>query len=320
MKKTGILLVLLAAVAAYAQQSDSTAAMDGPSGTAPTSVTFPFERVQTPTHADLYCAGAINQQKLPNVNFVAGGLQTPNTTRYTTGQLIFLEGSGYQVGQEYSVLRETVNPSKHEIFSGQAHILKGLGQPYSDEGVIKIVDTRQKMAVAQIEYACDGILPGDILVAYTERPAVSFHPPVRFDRFAPAGAKTSGRIVMSRDFDGMVATGSKVYLNVGSNQGVKPGDYFRAVRLYTADKHDEADALSFAASQVDDTQQNPPTVDPDFLKHSKGPAIHTASLPRRAVGEIVVLSATPTTATGMIVFAMEEVHVGDGVELDDQQQ
>jgi hypothetical protein len=320
MKKTGILLVLLAAVAAYAQQSDSTAAIDGPAGTAPTSVTFPFERVQTPTHADLYCAGFINQQALPNTNFVAGGLQTPNTTRYTVGQLVYLAGGGYQVGQEYTVLRETVNPSKHEIFSGQAHILKGLGQPYADQGLIKIVDTRQKMAVAQIEYSCDGILPGDILVAYAERPAVSFHPPVRFDRFAPAGAKTSGRIVMARDFDGLVATGSKVYLNVGSNQGVKPGDYFRAVRLYTADKNDEADTLSFAASQIDDTQKNPPAIDPNFLNRTKGGAIHTANLPRRSVGEIVVLSSTPTTATGMIVFALEEVHVGDGVELDEQPQ
>src|SRR5882762_6125087 len=118
MKKTGILLVLLATVAAYAQ-SDSPATMDGPSGTAPTSVTFPFERVQTPTHADLYCAGFINQQSLPNANFIAGGLQTPNTTRYVTGQLVYLAGSGYQVGQEYTVLRELRNPNKHELFTGQ---------------------------------------------------------------------------------------------------------------------------------------------------------------------------------------------------------
>jgi hypothetical protein len=30
----------------------------------------------------------------------------------------------------------------------------------------------------------------------------------------------------------------------------------------------------------------------------------------------VVISTTPTTATGMVVFAMESVHLGDGVELD----
>jgi hypothetical protein len=42
-------------------------------------------------------------------------------------------------------------------------------------------------------------------------------------------------------------------------------------------------------------------------------------LPRRALGEVVVLSVTPTTSTGMIVFALEEVHAGDWVELDEQQ-
>jgi hypothetical protein len=55
------------------------------------------------------------------------------------------------------------------------------------------------------------------------------------------------------------------------------------------------------------------------MTKTKGPNIHVADMPRRAVGEIVILSATPTTSTGMIVFSLEDVHVGDGVELDDQQ-
>jgi hypothetical protein len=42
-------------------------------------------------------------------------------------------------------------------------------------------------------------------------------------------------------------------------------------------------------------------------------------LPRRAVGEIVVIGVTPTTATGMVIFSMEDVHAGDGVELDQVQ-
>jgi hypothetical protein len=36
------------------------------------------------------------------------------------------------------------------------------------------------------------------------------------------------------------------------------------------------------------------------------------------VGELVILGVTPTTSTGMIVFALEDVHPGDGVELDEQ--
>ena len=34
------------------------------------------------------------------------------------------------------------------------------------------------------------------------------------------------------------------------------------------------------------------------------------------MGEIVILGVTNTTATGMIVFALEDVHAGDGIELD----
>jgi hypothetical protein len=61
-------------------------------------------------------------------------------------------------------------------------------------------------------------------------------------------------------------------------------------------------------------------VDPGLFEKSNGPVIHVKDLPRRAVGEIVVIGVTPTTATGMIVFAMEDMHVGDGVELDEAQQ
>jgi len=74
---------------------------------------------------------------------------------------------------------------------------------------------------------------------------VQFHPPLRFDRFLPTGSKVSGRIVMGKDFDAELGTGQKLYFNVGSNQGVKVGDYFRAVRNYEADLHDPVDSLSF---------------------------------------------------------------------------
>jgi len=52
-----------------------------------------------------------------------------------------------------------------------------------------------------------------------------------------------------------------------------------------------------------------------FTKTS-GPQIHVHDMPRRSVGEIVIISTTPTTATGMITSSLEDVHVGDGVELE----
>jgi hypothetical protein len=62
-----------------------------------------------------------------------------------------------------------------------------------------------------------------------------------------------------------------------------------------------------------------PSFEAKRFTRTNGPDIHVADLPRRAVGEVVILSVTPTTSTGMVVFALEDVHAGDAVELDEQQ-
>lgn len=321
MKKIGLLL-LLAATAAGAQSPGDPLVPESPApqGTLPTTVSFPIERVQMPTYSDLYCAGFISRQSLPDANFVEGGLQTPSTTKFTNGEVVYLRGSGYTLGAQYEIIRALRDINEYEMFPGQRKLLKATGQPYMEVGRVRIIDTRSKAAVAQIEYSCDPINPGDTAIPFAEKTTVPFHPPVRFDRFLPTGSKVSGRIVMGKDFDSELGTGQKVYFNVGANQGVKVGDYFRAVRSYEADLNDPVDSLSFKAAISEDTQKKLPSVDPAMFTRSNGPVIHVRDLPRRAVGEIVVIGTTATTATGMVVFAMEDVHAGDGVELDEQQQ
>lgn len=321
MKKTGLLVLVLTA-AAWAQSGPDPLAAEGnvPSGVIPTTANFPVQRVQMPTYADVYCAGFINRQTLPDANFVAGGLQIPSTTKFVRGDVVYLQGSGYTAGAQYEVLRALRDLNEYETFPGQKKLLKATGQPYMEVGRVRVLDTRNKTAVAQVEYSCDPVNPGDTLVPYAEKQMVPFHAPLRFDRFLPTGSKVSGRIVMGKDFDSELGTGQKVYFNVGQNQGVKVGDYFRAVRNYEADLHDPVDSLSFKAAISEDTQKKEPSIDPHMFTKGNGPVIHVRDLPRRAVGEIVVIGVTPTTATGMIVFAMEDVHAGDGVELDEQAQ
>lgn len=316
MKKTG-LLVLLLATAAWAQtNADSPAPFEAPQGTAPTTNSFPTDRMQTPTYSDMYCAGFISKQTLPDANYVAGGLQTPSTTKFTRGDMIYLHGTGYTAGAEFEILRALRDMDEYEMFPGQRKLLKQTGQPYEEVARVKIIDTRSRTAIGQIEFACDGVNPGDTVIPFAEKQMVNFHSPIRFDRFLPASGKVSGRIVMGKDFDSQLGTGNKVYLNVGANQGVKIGDYFRAVRSYDEDLKDPVDSLSFKAAIAEDTQKKTPSVDPKFLTKTNGPEIHVRDLPRRSVGEIVIIGVTNTTATGMVVFAVEDVHAGDGVELD----
>ncbi len=319
MQKLGALL-LLAATAGWAQSATPAAPANSPTpeGTIVTSANFPVEHVQMPTRADVYCGGFISKHTMPDAHFVDGGLDTPETTKYVNGNIVYLRGSGYTAGSRYEIIRELRDINEYEMFPGQFKLLKATGQPYAEVGVVRILDTRSRSAIAQVEFSCDPINPGDTAIPYVEKQMVEFHPPLRFDRFLPTRSKVSGRILMGRDFDSELGTGQKVYFNVGSNQGVKVGDYFRAVRNYEADLHDPVDSLSFRATVSEDTQMKQPSFDPGLWEKGNGPVIHVRDLPRRAVGEIVVIGTTPTTATGMIVFAMEDVHAGDGVELDEQ--
>ena len=315
MKKTG-LFVLLLATAAWAQTTTDPSTFQAPDGTTPTSNSFPTERIPTPTYADLYCAGFISRQILPDANYIIGGNHTPTTTHFTRGDIVYLRGTGYTNGAEYEVVRALRDINEYEMFPGQAKLLKETGQPYQEMGRVKVIDTRSKAAIAQIEYACDGMAPGDTAIPFAEKQMIPAHGPVRFDRYLPASNKVSGRIVMGKDFDSQMGTGHKLYINVGSNQGVKIGDYFRAVRTYDADLNDPVDSLSFRAALAEDTQKKMPSFDPQLFEKADGPVIHVRDLPRRAVGEIVIIGVTNTTATGMVVFSMEDVHAGDGVELD----
>ena len=178
--------------------------------------------------------------------------------------MVYLQGTGYTTGAEYEVIRALRDVNEYEMFPGQQKLLKETGQPYEEVGRVKVIDTRSKTAIAQIEYACDGVNPGDTTIPFAEKQTRHL-PRVRSALTAscPPASKVSGRIVMGKDFDSQLGTGQKVYINVGSNQGVKIGDYFRAVRSYEADLKDPVDSLSFKAAIAEDTQKKTPSVDPD---------------------------------------------------------
>src|SRR5271155_3785457 len=106
MKKTGLLLLLVVSATWAVAQQSTAAATPNASGIVDTSANVPFVRFQTPTAADIYCAGFLTKERVPDANYVNGGLETPGSTKFGNGQLVYLAGRGYQVGQQYSVVRE----------------------------------------------------------------------------------------------------------------------------------------------------------------------------------------------------------------------
>ena len=313
MKRAVLIGLMMLPLSLVAQQNDAT-----PQGTIAVSETFPVEKVQKPTNADLYCAGFIGKAADVHDRYVAGGLSSPFTTQFANDEAIFLHGKGYEAGQEYTIIRELKDPNRYEVFPGQWAAVKAAGHPYEELARVKVVDTRSKMAIAHVEFSCDTVLPGDLAIPFVDKSTVEFHPPMRFDRFIPATGQATGRILLAKDFDSEMGTGGKIYLNIGSSQGLKVGDYMRAVRSYQATANDSVESLSFKAPTLEPTQVHPASYNAGRFETTDGPNILTSEMPRRAVGELVIIGVTPNTATAMVVFALEPIHVGDRVELDQQ--
>jgi len=262
--------------------------------------------VKGPTLAEVYCAGFITKQSVGASGVIVAGNYAPEQVAYAAGGYVYLKGDDVREGREYLLLRHMQDPNKYQSFPGQLSLLDRMGEMYQDLGRAKVLYVRNKVGVAHIESSCSDALPGDFAVPFQERARPEFKQ-TNFEQFAIPNGKTTGRIVVGRDFDTFIGAHRIVYLNVGEAQGVKPGDYFRVTREYAAVEENPAQSMAFYAPAYDDTQKDP---NYDFRKQ-------IPDMPRRSVGELMVLSTTQNTSTALTTFARETIELGDGVEMVD---
>ncbi|MGZ4788201.1 MAG: hypothetical protein ACXVZX_06750 [Terriglobales bacterium] len=303
MKKIILVSLALFAVASVAQEQQSRPEV-------PKEQKFSTNLVQrdeAPSYSDLYCSGFMTNESISKTNLITGGEFSPAQTQFSRGTTVFVGGGGMQAGSEYSVIRELKDPNHFEAFNGQRAAKAVAGQPYAELGRIKVVALRGNQAVAQVQFSCQNMTLGDIVVPFKEHPPVAYRKSGSMERFPSGPGKMTARIVMAQEFDTELGPGQKVYLDAGSNKGIKVGDYFRAVRGYDPDKLSGVDYLSYKAPVGEDTQQTPGTVTRQTAKE----------LPPRNVGEMIILNVTPSSSTAMITNSLEDIIVGDWVEMEE---
>jgi hypothetical protein len=271
--------------------------------------------LRSSSFSDEYCSGFINKDRLSSKYLVGGGIDTPESARFNIGDYIFIMGEGLKVGDKLSVVRELRDANRYELFKGQYRMLRTTGQPYADIGQIVILGHQNKAYIGRVEFNCEPMLLGDLVVPMFQRAQVNYQIPSQFDRFPGPNNQLSGRIVMAKDFDYFIGNGQKVYLNVGANQGVKVGDYFRITRDFTSNLSSEVDALTYKAPMSDDTQRVEPIMQDGHQILTFGhPVVKIKDFPRVSLGEVVILNVTPTSSTAMVTFALQDMHAGDTVE------
>jgi hypothetical protein len=321
------LLTLLAFFNAAAQaQTTSTQPLPSqmPADTSATSGVQPLAR-----DSEMYCAGYIEQNPGYSGLSLVGGEQEQEKNSYAFGDYVYINGgaqAGVHVGQEFTVVRPRGQ------FQSDLSAKKGsLGVFTQEMGRLRVVDVKDRVSVAQVVHSCEMMLLGDLLKPATVRST----PPEReaaadFDRFANPTGKQHGHIVLARDAREMVSLNQIVYIDLGSEDNLHAGDrltiYRQAGRGRIVDYPEEVTPsasggfqsrifkggkFSNKSQRVKDTNSDPfgPPIETPEIKRTR------PQMPRKIVGEIIILNVQGRAATAIITRVAQEIHTGDEVEL-----
>jgi len=283
--KTGWLPLLLALAASTA------AAQQAPRG---------------PNTSDMYCSGIVTSEAVPYDTYLISGEQSNYKVTFTQGDLVYInKGSskGAKVGDEFLAMRAVKDPLRHnKWFSWQPKLLRAMGRRYLDLGRLRVVTVLPKVSIAEVVFSCDYMQRGDIVLAFAERPAPPFREIAAFDRFAPASGQPTAMVVTTKDFGQTAGTNSIVYVNLGSAQGLKVGDYFRVFR--------------YQGTRIESAYQTPGMAYKLYGFGSTPLRYKWDDLPREILGEGIVLRVSPNASTVLITVNLREIYTGDYAEIE----
>jgi hypothetical protein len=280
---------------------------------------------------ELYCAGYIQWEPVVVDLEIVGAEQEESRRVFSTGDYLFINAGsqqGMRVGQTFSVVRpRTPFDSKFTQKKG------GLGVFVQELGRLRLTEVKDRVSVAQVTNACEMIMLGDLLRAVPRRVAPLTRTEVALDHFSDPNGKQQGRIVLARDGQELLTRNQIVYIDLGSEDRIKSGDYLTVFRpmgrgnLLTNVDNEEIARNSSRGFESDNRRGGKYSIQAKRPKDSNdtgffNPPLTTREImsrrppmPRKVVGEIVVLNVQGRTATAIITQVAQEIHTGDYVEL-----
>ena len=277
-------------------------------GVAASSAQEPRTTLHVPTAPDyntINCSGFVTDQRVSEDYRLISGEQSNYKMTFTSGDYVYInrgQDKGVRVGDRFSVVRPDDYTGDAPWFKWQEKLMKAMGTQYIDAGQVRVVNVQPKVSIAQIIFSCDYMQRGDIVLPYQERPAPAYKEAAAFDHFAPVSGKPVAMVVAGKDHSDSYGLNSAIYVNLGTNQGVKLGDYFRIFRY-----------------QGSTAETVPQTKDYQFMMYGFGSApqrYNWNDLPREILGEGIVCKVSRNSSTVMITFSSSEVYAGDYIEIE----
>ena len=269
----------------------------------------------TPIYKDIYCSGTITNESVPQDSYVISGEGSSYRITFWDGDYVYLNkgaSQGVKVGDEFSVIRPVSDPTEVEWSKWQFAIIRKMGTWWEDEGRVRVVVAQPDTSVAQVEHSCNYVQRGDIILPFKERTTPPLKSEAGFDRFAPVSGKATAMVMIGKAFQVELGTNDVFYVNLGSQQGVHVGDYFRIFR-YTGTEHEVAYQTRRFAFDADKQANVFGRVYGFGSVPNKWKWDNT---PREVLGEGIVLRTGTNSSTVLATFSLREFFVGDYVEIE----
>jgi len=257
------------------------------------------------SYSTVYCSGFVSDQRVPDAIRLVSGEQSNIKIMFGRGDYVTInrgQDKGVRVGDRYSVVRQESDSLQVNWFKWQAKLMKAMGIHYVDAGQLRVVNVQTKTAIAEVSLSCDYMQRGDIVLPFQERPEPAFKDPGAFDHFAPISGKPVAMIVESKDYQQSAGQGNTFYVNLGTERGVKVGDYFRIFR--------------YQGTLAELSPQTKGFQDRLYGFGSSPGRYNWNDLPREVLGEGLVINVSRNSSTVFVTYSSADIYTGDYIEIE----
>ena len=226
-------VLIAASLAARADDAPKAPALTVREGAAPAVPQSRIEKVGRPpapisgplpvgAEVDVYCSGYLGDRDEAFVGRIVNAEKERNQSMFMVGDVLYIDigaENGVQAGMEFTIVR----PSR--LVNSWGSEREALGRIYMTPGRVRVLCAMERSSITEIIYSCNEVEVGDFVVPFEPVPV----PLVRRTRPAticdtPNG-KPIGHVLDTRDAVIPVGTDTIVFLDLGEQNGLNPGDF-----------------------------------------------------------------------------------------------
>ena len=325
------LLLLLACLFTFAFTANAQSPTPTPTMILPTAA----QPARVAGETSLFCAGYIRYQRFGQTPEIVGAEEEQEQRTYSHGDIVYLNAGsrqGIKEGQTFQIIRP-----RGDVKGVHRQKVGYLGTYVQEVGQLEVFKVREETSAAKITFTCDTALLGDLVVDIPVRESPLQRPEGNLDRFVDPSGKQVGRVMMARDSRELLTKNDVVYIDLGGEDNVKRGDYLTIYRPLGTGNITRVDNEEMArnratgfqsrrfrgggiSNQGSRAKDETAVVDADGRYRyrpitSKEVKDDRPRMPRKIVGEMVILDVQSRTATAIITRVTSEVHTGDWVEI-----